>query len=125
MVGVCFLFLFISVYADQYTQKLPETDLDVVLLQELERAVQALDLTLYIGSGCPYCRKVMQFVRTHKLESFITIKDVWANKNDLQELTTMTGGKRTVPCLKLDNTSRNYMHGSDGIIQTLGRLLVS
>jgi hypothetical protein len=67
----------------------------------------------------------MQFVRTHKLESFITIKDVWANKNDLQELTTMTGGKRTVPCLKLDNTSRNYMHGSDGIIQTLGRLLVS
>lgn len=94
------------------------------LYKTLSLFIRAQDLTLYIGSGCPYCKKVMNFLQSNKLESFVTIKDVWINRSYMDELTAMTRGKRTVPCLMLDASKKEYMHGSQAIITTLQELLI-
>lgn len=97
---------------------------ETTVIQNIESIIRAQDLTLYIGSGCPYCKKVMNFLQSNKLESFVTIKDVWMNRSYMDELTAMTRGKRTVPCLMLDASKKEYMHGSQAIITTLQELLI-
>ncbi len=74
-------------------------------------------LTLYIGTSCVYCARVTHFLSMHPME--ITIKDVWKDEKANQELLLLTGGKKQVPCLKIDDT---YMHESLDIIEKLKTL---
>lgn len=71
-------------------------------------------LTLYIGTTCTYCAKVMNYLRENPLE--IEIKDAWADESVKEELLAMTDGRTQVPCLKIDD---GYMYESLDIIETL------
>lgn len=73
-------------------------------------------LTLYVGEGCPYCKKVLDYLKTNPLD--VEIKEIWSNEeasNELQALTERT----TVPCLKIDE---KHMFESDDIIEMLKRI---
>lgn len=70
-------------------------------------------LTLYVGNGCPYCKRVTDFLETHPMN--IEIKEVWSNEAAAAELMALTG-KGQVPCLKMDD---EYMHESLDIIEKL------
>lgn len=73
------------------------------------------DLTLYVCDDCPYCSKVTLFLEQEKLN--IPIKNVEKDQTILNELTSLTGGKQQVPCLKMGDT--NYLFESSEIIQQL------
>lgn len=70
-------------------------------------------LVLYVGGGCPYCKRVTDYLEQNPLP--IEIKDVWADDNALAELKSLAG-RTQVPCLKIDDT---YMHESLDIIEKL------
>ncbi len=75
-----------------------------------------MQLTLYIGDTCPFCARVMEYLRQNPMQ--ITIKDVWHDKTALAELIAMTGRSK-VPCLKMDES---FMHESLDIIEKLKTL---
>jgi len=77
-------------------------------------------LTLYIGGGCPYCKRVTDFLSKNNLNDKVTIKDVWSNDQASSDLKTMAG-KGQVPCLQMDD---EHMHESNDIIKKLEELLV-
>ena len=62
------------------------------------------DYKLFVGTICPYCKKVENFMS----ENNIDIKIVNIEK----------GGKRQVPCLYHDG---EYLYESDDIIKFLGQ----
>ncbi|HRE30407.1 MAG TPA: glutaredoxin [Candidatus Berkiella sp.] len=72
-----------------------------------------LKLTLYIGNGCRFCKKVTDYLEQHPMD--VEIKDAWANEAINQEMVALTGSTQ-VPCLKIDNA---YMHESLDIIDKL------
>lgn len=73
-------------------------------------------LVLYVGEGCPYCKKVTDYLGKNPLP--IEIKEVWSNEENAKELKALT--ERTqVPCLKLD---KGYMLESSDIIEKLKEL---
>lgn len=77
-------------------------------------------LVLYIGSGCPFCARVTQFLSKYHAQGKVEIIDVWQNEAAHQTMIAMTGGKKTVPCLAYNDT---YMHESLDIIEKLKELL--
>lgn len=70
-------------------------------------------LTLYIGSTCPYCQRVLDYLKQNPMD--ITVKDVWSNDTAFEEMKSLTG-RTQVPCLRMDNA---YMHESLDIIDKL------
>lgn len=70
-------------------------------------------LTLYIGSSCRFCARVLDYLKENPLP--ITIKDVWSDEAALEELNALAG-KTQVPCLKINDA---YMHESLDIIEKL------
>ncbi|MGD9591527.1 MAG: glutaredoxin family protein [Candidatus Berkiella sp.] len=74
-------------------------------------------LTLYIGTTCPYCWRVTDFLKSNSQN--VTIKDVWQDEEAYQEMLALTQGKTQVPCLRIDDT---YMHESLDIIEKLRSL---
>lgn len=70
-------------------------------------------LILYIGSTCPYCARVTDFLRQNPMD--IEIKDVWSDEAANQEMLALTG-RSQVPCLRIGNS---YMHESLDIIEKL------
>lgn len=73
-------------------------------------------LILYVGGGCKFCARVMDYLQQHPMD--IEIKDVWADENANQELQDLTH-RTQVPCLKIDN---DYMHESMDIVDKLKTL---
>lgn len=73
-------------------------------------------LTLYIGKGCHFCKRVTDFLEQHPMP--IEIKDVWQDEAMNKEMINLTGSSQ-VPCLKIDET---YMHESFDIIEKLAEL---
>ena len=69
-------------------------------------------LTLYFMDTCPYCRKVLNFMRQNNIS--IPMKSTFDPKNQ-QELIKI-GGKSQVPCLVIDGKA---MYESDDIIAWL------
>lgn len=67
--------------------------------------------------GCPYCNKVINFLKTKNLE--YRLLDI-SEKNYLKELIS-TGGKEQVPFL-LDTDNGKKMYESDDIIEYLNLL---
>lgn len=70
-------------------------------------------LTLYIGKGCHFCKRVTDYLEKHPLP--VEIKDAWLDEAVNQEMIALTGSSQ-VPCLKIDDA---YMHESMDIIQKL------
>ena len=68
---------------------------------------------LYIGQGCPYCKKVTDFVAQHNL----TLKtiNVWDDQAAADQLFSWTQ-RRTVPYLRMGDTG---MHESADIVERI------
>ncbi len=73
-------------------------------------------LTLYIGQGCHFCKRVTDFLEQHPMP--IEIKDTWQDEAVNKEMIALTGSSQ-VPCLKIDDI---YMHESLEIIDKLAQL---
>lgn len=56
--------------------------------------------TLYVGTFCPYCRRVEKFIEDNDIKS-IEIIDVDKNSEAKEKLIEI-GGKKQVPCLIID-----------------------
>lgn len=69
-------------------------------------------LTLYKRDSCPYCQRVMGFIRDQEIQ--VPLKDI-SNSDFLDELIRV-GGKRQVPCLFIDGKA---LYESDAIIDWL------
>lgn len=72
------------------------------------------DYKLFVGTICPYCRKVENFMEENNIE--IEIVNIEEDREAMNELIEK-GGKRQVPCLYHDG---EYMYESDDIIKFLG-----
>ncbi len=71
------------------------------------------DYKLYVGTICPYCAKVENFME----EEGINIETVNINEDrDAMQKLIEEGGKRQVPCLYHDG---KYLYESDDIIEFL------
>ncbi|MGE3319501.1 MAG: glutaredoxin family protein [Candidatus Berkiella sp.] len=73
-------------------------------------------LILYIGTSCPYCMRVLDYIKKNRLQ--IEIKDVWSDNTAYQEMLTLTG-RTQVPCLRIDDS---FMHESLDIIEKLNQI---
>lgn len=56
--------------------------------------------TLYVGTFCPYCRRVEKFIEDNAIKS-VEIIDVDKNSEAKEKLIEI-GGKKQVPCLIID-----------------------
>lgn len=72
-----------------------------------------LDYKLFVGSFCPHCKKVENFIEEKDIN--LDIVNINEDRNALKELVE-NGGKRQVPCLFHDG---EYMYESDDIIEFL------
>lgn len=68
------------------------------------------DLILYYMPSCPYCQKVISYMRKNDIE--VPMKDTMSNPEYRQELLKI-GGKTQVPCLVIDGKA---LYESDDII---------
>lgn len=68
---------------------------------------------LFVGTACPHCRKVENFMEENNIE--IQIVNINEDREDMKELIEK-GGKRQVPCLFHDG---EYMYESNDIIEFL------
>lgn len=68
---------------------------------------------LFVGTACPHCRKVENFMEENNIE--IQIVNINEDGEAMKELIEK-GGKRQVPCLFHDG---EYMYESNDIIEFL------
>ncbi len=66
----------------------------------LDSSGEAHQLVLYKFDACPYCQRVMNFLREHPTIP-VTYKDTSKEPTARQELLQL-GGKTQVPCLVID-----------------------
>ncbi|MDF2550541.1 MAG: glutaredoxin [Chlamydiales bacterium] len=71
-----------------------------------------MSLTLYYFAECPYCQKVLRFMKEHKIE--LEMKNT--REGTWQEELIRIGGKSQVPCLVIDGAP---LYESEDIIQWL------
>ncbi len=71
------------------------------------------DYILYVGTVCPYCAKVKNFMEEEGIE--IETVNISENRDAMLKLIE-EGGKRQVPCLYHDG---EYLYESDDIIEFL------
>ena len=78
-----------------------------------------MKLELYYFEACPYCQKVLCFIKDNKIENII-YRDIHADQSAYQKLIEM-GGMDQVPCLMIDQKA---MYESLDIIQWLNAHVV-
>ena len=71
------------------------------------------DYKLFVGTVCPFCRKVENFMEEENIE--LDIININEDRDAMMELIEK-GGKRQVPCLYHDG---EYLYESDDIIAFL------
>lgn len=73
--------------------------------------------SLYQLNACPFCVKVRRVIKRQNMN--IELRDIKKN-NHLDELITQ-GGKRTVPCLRIENSdgTSQWMYESKAIVEYL------
>ncbi|EEI83004.1 glutaredoxin family protein [Anaerococcus tetradius] len=71
------------------------------------------DYKLFVGTVCPYCKKVENFMKEENI--VLEIVDINENRDAMLELIDK-GGKRQVPCLYHDGV---YLYESEDIIKFL------
>ena len=74
-------------------------------------------LELFYMPTCPYCRKVLAWMRDHDVED-ITLFDIVSEPKNKDRLIT-EGGKHQVPCLFIDGKP---LYESDDIIEYLSTI---
>lgn len=79
---------------------------------------KARSLELFYRPTCPYCRKVLAWMRDHSVDN-VTLFDITTDSSAEQRLVEV-GGKRQVPCLFIDGKP---LYESDDIIAFLGSLI--
>jgi len=57
-------------------------------------------LALYYFESCPFCVMVINLINQHNLD--VELRDIFTNQDHLNKLMADTG-RRTVPCLYIDN----------------------
>ena len=72
-----------------------------------------MQLTLFYIPTCPYCRKVLNFLKQNSIS--LNLKNRDGSKENLNELVKL-GGKSHVPCLIVDGKA---LYESDDIIEWL------
>lgn len=75
--------------------------------------VEKVTLVLYSRSQCPYCKKVIKFLKS--VNKKIPIKDIGKDSSAAKELLKV-GGKKQVPCLFINEEP---LYESSDIIQWL------
>ncbi|MDU2202444.1 MAG: glutathione S-transferase N-terminal domain-containing protein [Anaerococcus hydrogenalis] len=73
------------------------------------------DYKLFVGTACPHCRKVENFLEENDIK--IDIVNINEDRDAMMEL-IQKGGKRQVPCLFHDG---KYLYESNDIIDFLGK----
>ncbi|MDU1316720.1 glutathione S-transferase N-terminal domain-containing protein [Anaerococcus hydrogenalis] len=73
------------------------------------------DYKLFVGTACPHCRKVENFLEENDIK--IDIVNINEDRDAMMEL-IQKGGKRQVPCLFHDG---EYLYESNDIIDFLGK----
>lgn len=73
------------------------------------------DYKLFVGTICPYCKKVENFMKENNIE--IEIVNIEEDREAMNELIEKAG-KRQVPCLYHDG---EYLYEFDDIIKFLGQ----
>lgn len=58
------------------------------------------DLKLYVGTYCPFCKKVENFINSEGIEG-VQIVNIDENPSERDHLVKV-GGKKQVPCLFID-----------------------
>ena len=71
------------------------------------------DYKLFVGTVCPYCKKVENFMKEENIE--LEVVNINEDRDGLNELVER-GGKRQIPCLYHDE---EYLYESDDIIEFL------
>ena len=71
------------------------------------------DYKLFVGTACPHCRKVENFLEENDIK--IDIVNINEDRDAMMEL-IQKGGKRQVPCLFHDG---KYLYESNDIIEFL------
>lgn len=71
------------------------------------------DYILYVGTICPFCKKVENFLNEENIE--LEIVNIEKDRDAMMKLIE-EGGKRQVPCLYHDG---EYLYESDDIIEFL------
>ena len=71
------------------------------------------DYKLFVGTACPHCRKVENFLEENNIE--LEIVNINEDRDAMMEL-IQKGGKRQVPCLFHDG---EYLYESNDIIEFL------
>ena len=72
-------------------------------------------LELFIRDDCPYCHRVLNYMRSHDIE--LVTYDINYDANAVKRLVEV-GGKRQVPCLFIDGAP---MYESTDIIEFLAK----
>ena len=75
------------------------------------------ELKLYISPTCPYCRKVVDFMKQHRISIPLVDRDF---SPEHKQALLDVGGKTQVPCLIIDGKA---MYESDDIIDWLKKEL--
>ncbi len=72
-------------------------------------------LKLYIKTGCPFCRKVLDYAKEHNIP--LQERNIYDEEQNLKELLQI-GGKQQVPLL-LDESADIFLYESDDIVEYL------
>ena len=75
----------------------------------------AKNLVLYMRPTCPFCLKVLRYMKKNDIE--VPLKNIMEDPQALKELETI-GGKNQVPCLFIDGKP---LYESDDIIEFLSK----
>lgn len=90
--------------------------------EELQKNIDAKTarFSLYQLNACPFCVKVRRTIKRQNLN--IELRDI--KQDDNLNALLENGGKRTVPCLRIDNNdgSSEWMYESSAIINYLDEL---
>lgn len=73
------------------------------------------ELKLFYFPACPFCKKVVKFLKRNNLEKEITLKNINKDQDAKKELNEK-GGKNQVPCLFINNEP---LYESNDIIKWL------
>lgn len=82
------------------------------------------NMHLYQLPACPFCVKVRRTIKREGLD--IKLRNI-KNGNEFQQELIAEGGKRTVPCLRIEdeNKSVTWLYESNDIIKHLKQLTVA
>lgn len=75
---------------------------------------------LYKKNACPFCQKVMTFMKKNAIQGF-EMKDIVEDPKNKEDLITR-GGKNQVPCLFIDGKA---LYESEDIIQYMREHLIA